>query len=104
MERGISGPLALIAAAFVAGGFLGMLATAQAVDTEELYCEASADGWRAAHVRIYDYIEETNQEYFDRAFLPLTPEGRQQLVDSCLEDPKGIRQILQDIIAEVDGK
>ena len=103
MDRGISGPLALIAAAFVAGAMLGMMATASQVDVDQVYCEASADGWRAAHVRLYEYIEATNKEYFDRAFMPMTPNGRQTLVDSCLEDPDGIRQTLQDIMAQVDG-
>jgi hypothetical protein len=97
----VSGVLALILLALIAGVFVyGAFLAPEPVDVDALYCEASADGWRAAHIRLYDYIEQTNAEYFARAFQPMTPGGREVLVESCLKDPVGIRKTLADVLEQ----
>jgi hypothetical protein len=96
----VSGVISLFLLAFVAGVFVYGAFLAEPVDVDSIYCEASADGWRAAHIRIYDYIEQTNAEYFARAFQPMTPGGREVLVESCLKDPVGVRKSLADVLAE----
>lgn len=97
--KGISGIVALCLGCIVAGALgYGAFLQPDPIDVDKLYCEATADGWRAAHIRLYDYVQATNREYFDRAFQPLTPGGREKLVQACLDDPEGTRKILGEIL------
>lgn len=97
----MSGVIALFLAAAVAGAIVGYYLAPEPVDVDKVYCESTAQGWQAAHVNLYRYLERVDPELFQSQFRPLTLEGRQALIDQCNADPVATRKVFQDLLSGV---
>jgi hypothetical protein len=97
----VSGVISLFLLAFVAGLFVYGAFLAEPVDVDSIYCESTAQGWQAAHVNIYTYLEVVDPELFKAQFLPVTLEGRQALIDQCEADPVATRKVIGDLLSGI---
>jgi hypothetical protein len=97
----VSGVISLFLLAFIAGLFVYGAFLAEPIDVDQLYCESTAQGWQAAHVNLYHYLEVVDPELFKAQFLPVTLEGRQALIDQCEADPVATRKVIGDLLSGI---
>jgi hypothetical protein len=71
-------------------------------DMDGAWCEATTNGWMAAHVKLYAYFETLEPATFAARFKPLAIDDFAKLLAACVADTEKIRTSISDLAHLVD--
>jgi hypothetical protein len=84
-------------------GYAAFIApTPEPVDVDGAWCEATTNGWMAAHVKLYAYFETLEPATFAARFKPLAIDDFAKLLAACVADTEKIRTSISDLAHLVD--